>query len=465
MMKDQTVIQAQDFADQVKPLSAKQRQDINELFANQYTQDPRYGYDFMGEEGRFQHCDWQVYEGDLIVESHFLCDMPLVITGNLIVKGNYIDDAVGGVVVCGNIEVEKNILSEYPMLVVGNTTAKGLICLHYNDYGCEFLGDIECDILYIDDRAVEISGKIKAQSYCGEYCEDYEEDDDYMSYMQTKLKEELFEEEGDDVYFDIEALTELLAENENIYKKTGKISKREQQIIETINNADKVLVLSDLKLKEIPAEVFTKNHLEELSLDRNHIEQLPTALAKLKNLKRLNVSHNRNIHIDAVCALENLEVLNLDHCAIRGESNTLFQLPLELGRLKNLKTLLTLSTNSSFANPQVIADLDNLENLSISGDYLLASSEKYIPQIEKMKHLKRLMIDRSVKKKEEVEYIKKTYSHCEILFVGTQQYYAPEIQKTIHLADVAGFEEIEQKAQTDKNYQNMLHSFKIFQAI
>lgn len=488
-MTNQTVTQAQDFAEQVKPLSAKQRQEINDVFVNQYTQDPRYGYDFMGEEGRFQHCDWQVYEGDLIVESHFRCDMPLVITGNLIVKGNYLDDAVGGVVVCGNIEVEKNILSEYPILVVGNTTAKGLICLHYNDYGCEFLGDVECDILYIEDRDVEISGKIKTQAYYGEYredreeyenqknydydedCEDYEddedceEDDDYMSYMQTKLKEELFEEEGDDVYFDIEALTELLADNENIYKETGKISKREQRIIETINNADKVLVLSDLKLNEIPAEVFTKNHLEELNLDRNHIEQLPTALAKLTNLKRLNVSHNRNIHIDAVCALENLEMLNLDHCAVRGESNTLFQLPLELGRLKNLKTLLTLSTNSSFANPQVIADLDNLENLSISGDYLLASSEKYIPQIAKMKHLKRLMIDRSVKKKEEVEYIKKTYSHCEILFVGTQQYYAPKTQKTIQLADVAGIEEIEQKAQTDTDYQNILHSLKIFQAI
>lgn len=355
-MTNQTMTQAQDLADQVNPLSAKQRQEVNELFVNQYTQDPRYGYDCIGEASRFQDRDWQVYEGDLIVESSLLCNMPLVITGNLIVKGNYIDSD-GGVIVYGNIEVEKNILCESPMLVVGNTTAKGLICLHYNDYGCEFLGDIQCDILYLSDRPREIVGEINAQSHY----EDYKGD---MSYMQEKLKEEIFEEDDEDIFLDIDALKELLVDDDSIYKEESRTSKKEQRIIETINNADQVLVLSDLKLKEIPAEVFTKTNLEELRLDGNNIKQLPTALAKLTNLKTLNISHNRDIKFDVVGELENLEILDISYIDYHDVT-----LP-NFSRLKKLHTLIMKVDAPKITNPHVLGDLEKLQYLAIHMKYI-----------------------------------------------------------------------------------------------
>ncbi len=206
------IIEAKEFADKVKPLSSEQRKEINDIFANKHIQNAKCGYDMIGQESRFQGCDWQVYEGDLIIENDFLCNVPLVITGNLIVKGNYIDDAVGGVIVYGNIEVEKNIISEYPMLVVGNTSATGLIYLHYNDYSCEFLGDIQCDILFIPERDYEVFGEVKAQSFC------YDDVGD-ETYMRTKLKEEAFEIDDEDKFLDPVALTELIYNGRSIYKK------------------------------------------------------------------------------------------------------------------------------------------------------------------------------------------------------------------------------------------------------
>lgn len=400
-MTNQTFIQAQDFVDQVKPLSAKQRQETNNLFVKKYTQDPSYGYDFMGEEGRFQYCDWQVYEGDLIVESHFRCNMPLVITGNLIVKGNYIDDAVGGVIVYGNMEVEKNILSEYPILVVGNTKAKGLICLHYNDYGCEFLGDIECDILYTGGRAVEIVGNIKAQSHC---------DEDDINCLQTKLKEEIFEEDDGDFFLDIAALTKLLVDDDNIYKEEGGTTKKERRIIETISNADKVLVLSDLKLKEIPAEVFAKTNLEELSIDGNNIKQLPTALAKLTKLKQLNISHNRDIKFSVISKLENLEILNISHIGYHD-----ITLP-DFSFLNKLHTLIMADGGAhKITNPHVLGELENLQALVIAAKYIYKGSPEFIPEVHALKNLKKMKVTGSVPK-EYKELIKKEYPDCEVFF-------------------------------------------------
>ncbi len=214
-----TFIHAQDLADKIQPLSAEQRLKVNALFVKKYSQNPNYGYDCIGEESRFAYGDWHIYDGDLLIEDNFFSNVPLVITGNLTVKGNYLDGAVGGVIVCGDMQVEGNVLSEYPLLVIGNMTAKGLICLHYNDYGCEFLGDIECDILHISDRAREIAGEINAQLYCESDDEDIDEN---MAYLQQCLKEDVFEEEDDDyekyVWIDTGILERLLLNGESIYK-------------------------------------------------------------------------------------------------------------------------------------------------------------------------------------------------------------------------------------------------------
>ncbi|HQP16886.1 MAG TPA: leucine-rich repeat domain-containing protein, partial [Bacteroidales bacterium] len=57
------------------------------------------------------------------------------------------------------------------------------------------------------------------------------------------------------------------------------------------------LNLQRQRLAEVPAEIFSFEHLEELNLSHNRIKELPGQIGELKNLTILNLSHNKLVEL------------------------------------------------------------------------------------------------------------------------------------------------------------------------
>ena len=126
-------------------------------------------------------------------------------------------------------------------------------------------------------------------------------------------------------------------------------------------SCQKFLKLSDL------------TELEELDLPDNYLEELPTSINKLKNLKRLISEVNQLRELpQAIAELSNLTVLSVNN-------NQLSVLPSNIKHLKNLRGLYS-SSNQSTTLPDEIGELKELEWLNErmeTGDY----SSKYENQL------------------------------------------------------------------------------------
>ncbi len=224
-MEKLKTFKATDFEDKAPQLSDEKKQEISLLIDKAFRKATGNGVSKDGiEEDIYQYEEWNIYEGDLVIEGNFHSDLPLIITGNFTVKGSYTDGAsYGGVMVLGDFSVKEHIISEYSMFVAGNTSASGLICLHYNDYRCTFLGDIVCDILFVHDRAFEMWGdeNIEAKLYYNR--EDKTKGDRrYIQKLKDEFLDELDDEEWDDeyveIYLDICKLEKFILEGKSIYK-------------------------------------------------------------------------------------------------------------------------------------------------------------------------------------------------------------------------------------------------------
>lgn len=95
-----------------------------------------------------------------------------------------------------------------------------------------------------------------------------------------------------------------------------------------------VLDLSDGGLSDVPMDIFARTELVELDLSGNRFTgALPAEVRHLKNLERLDLSHNSFTGVPAeVGQLSKLRYLDLSY-------NKLTGLPYELGNLKELEVL------------------------------------------------------------------------------------------------------------------------------
>lgn len=135
----------------------------------------------------------------------------------------------------------------------------------------------------------------------------------------------------------------------------------------------KKLYLSNFDLTINSENIFTTNlsNLEELVL-LNCRDTDFSFIAQLKQLKILDLSHNKNIDPSFLSQLKNLEQVNLQSCGIN-------VLP-DLQNLHKLKVLV--ANRNSLASIEPIKHLTNLEYLDISGND--------IPDISPLSDLKRL---------------------------------------------------------------------------
>lgn len=144
------------------------------------------------------------------------------------------------------------------------------------------------------------------------------------------------------------------------------------------------LDLSGQGLDRIPEYVLGMSSLKELNLSRNNLEgALPSQIAQLKNLEKLDVSDNKMTGIPAeIGQLEKLEELNYANNEITG-------LPLELGNLKNLKEIDLSGNDYSEYDMGIIKK--ELPDLVIKSEKEVVERKTEPPVVEKQMEVKKEM--------------------------------------------------------------------------
>jgi hypothetical protein len=172
----------------------------------------------------------------------------------------------------------------------------------------------------------------------------------------------------------------------------------------------KALDLTDTKLETFPDEILAHSQLEVLILNgeynnNNNFKTLPAEIAKLPNLKVLQVEYCQMYSLPAqIGALKNLTTLDLSF-------NELRTLPAQIWELKNL-TYLNLSYNPLSSLPAQIGELKNLTTLNLHWNQLSTLPA----QIGELKNLRYLYLEENNFSKEEQERIRKLLPKCAVMF-------------------------------------------------
>jgi Leucine-rich repeat (LRR) protein len=168
--------------------------------------------------------------------------------------------------------------------------------------------------------------------------------------------------------------------------------------LDAVNNPEKVVRLKLNNLQEINAITnWNKlSNIEYLSLENDHLKELPEFITFLKNLKIIDLSGNDFKQLPkSFINLQNLEEIFLNNEKDLDLPNTLKV----LSKLPKLKSLHLENDNITYV-PSEILNLKNLEELYLTNNNLLD-----IPKIETLEHLKYLDLKQN-KIKPELQEIK-----------------------------------------------------------
>ncbi|MBD2636609.1 leucine-rich repeat domain-containing protein [Limnothrix sp. FACHB-881] len=156
----------------------------------------------------------------------------------------------------------------------------------------------------------------------------------------------------------------------------------QQRIAAALTEGETALDLSELGLTELPIELFSLTHLEELWLDNNQLTSIPEAIAQLQNLQQLWLDNNQLTSIPkAIAQLQNLQQLYL-------HNNQLTSIPEAIAQLQNLQTLV-LTNNQLTTIPEAITQLQNLQQLWLDNNQLTSIPEA----IAQLQNLQTLWLD------------------------------------------------------------------------
>nr|MDO8115327.1 leucine-rich repeat domain-containing protein [Candidatus Sigynarchaeota archaeon] len=186
--------------------------------------------------------------------------------------------------------------------------------------------------------------------------------DDLQKEMNIKLEQFMNEEKNQEIS-EAEKATLALIES--------KIKASQQDLEESERTADPLkfevkdghviaLDLSELKLKEAPAEIGSLIYLQNLKLYTNKLSSLPDSMAHLTKLKTLALGNNEltNMLFD-FGKLVSLEELQLDM------NHHLSSLPAGITSLKSLQSL---DLSGDFILPKTMSKLTSLRHLTLDGE-------------------------------------------------------------------------------------------------
>ncbi|MFT6749221.1 MAG: Leucine-rich repeat (LRR) protein [Flavobacterium sp.] len=168
--------------------------------------------------------------------------------------------------------------------------------------------------------------------------------------------------------------------------------------LDAVKNPGNITRLKLNNLKEINAisDWSKLSNIEYLSLENDHLKELPTFIVNLKKLKVIDLSGNDFKQLPKEFSLlQNLEEIYLNNEKDLDLPNTLSV----LSKLPKLKTL-HLENDNIDSLPVEILNLKNLEELYLTNNKLLD-----IPKIETLEHLKYLDLKKN-KIKPELQDIK-----------------------------------------------------------
>lgn len=130
------------------------------------------------------------------------------------------------------------------------------------------------------------------------------------------------------------------------------------------------LTLQRFEWKQLPEELQRFEHLAVLDLCDSKLQEIPSWIAELSQLRVLRLEGNPLAAIaPAVFALPRLEELNLNRCG-----RVLEALPETIGELRSLR-ILRLTAHKLAALPESIGDLAKLEILAVAENRLAALPE------------------------------------------------------------------------------------------
>lgn len=100
---------------------------------------------------------FEVYEGDLWVDEDLEMEaQALLVTGNLTITGNYIDNSSGALIVLGDMRCH-HMIADGGLYVQKNLICGGLCYQHYNDWSFEVKGDFYARLYIPDDKACSLN--------------------------------------------------------------------------------------------------------------------------------------------------------------------------------------------------------------------------------------------------------------------------------------------------------------------
>jgi Leucine-rich repeat (LRR) protein len=137
---------------------------------------------------------------------------------------------------------------------------------------------------------------------------------------------------------------------------------------------------TSINILDCEAIFSSSKFLRVLDLHSRHHDLLPSSIGKLKHLRYLDLSSNRNLKKlpHSITRLQNLQTLNLSFC------ENLEELPSSLVELKYLRYL-DLTCNENLKKlPNFISRLQNLQTLNLSG---CENLEELPSSIVELKHL------------------------------------------------------------------------------
>jgi len=296
-------------------------------------------------------------EGDIVLDLDDDGDNVLV-TGDLQLEGSIINTRVDTgrfLVVTGSLNAKNIIAGGSEIYVFGDATVANAIFGHYNDGTLSIGGRTKARAILISHHDCQFEGGtdgLEIDLRRDSVSPDFE--------LPDILSNEFIEPEG---YVDEDALIKAILSGKKFLKKRAQTEKEKVKALirELVPQGATEIDLSGKNLSAFPEELTSFSSLRSLDLSGNRISSLPPDIGKLRNLEVLNIYGNR---IDSV--------------------------PREFGQLKNLRKLLARKGFKSF--PEVIGELENLEELEISGIFRTRGDKlpEFPLAVTKLRKLKKL---------------------------------------------------------------------------
>lgn len=175
---------------------------------------------------------------------------------------------------------------------------------------------------------------------------------------------------------------------------------------QALDNASMVrnLDLSWKQIEELPSNITSLTNLRWLNVRNNELTALPVEIDRLSKLTELLLDNNNLSNLpEKIQSLKMLSNLSLTH-------NNFNEFPLEVTEIKSLRVL-DMSDNNISAIPPAIGKMKKLRVLALINNNITSLPEEFF----KLRRLEKLYIDPSKLKKEELNNLQKRLPRLEII--------------------------------------------------